>query len=295
MAASFLTLRSRGRGGQYSLARGVMESLLRVVYRGGWPARLWSLVPGSCTVRVIRHEAAIPQGDAPACRIAFVSDIHLGPTTPDRLLRNAFDLIRGAAPDVLLLGGDFVFLDPWPGALARLTALVRSVECPTKLAVLGNHDLWSDDRSIVEALQQAGAAVLVNRWVQLPDPWDDVAVVGLDDPWTGRPNADEAFSGLDPSWFRLILCHSPDGLLRSSLYRSDLYLCGHTHGGHVATPWGPIVVSHGALSRTFSSGFGQHGERKVFVSRGIGGIEVASRFFAPPDVLILNLVRSRGR
>ena len=70
---------------------------------------------------------------------------------------------------------------------------MRSVESPTKLAVLGNHDLWSDDRAIIKVLQDAGVTVLVNRTVRLPVPWDDVAIIGLDDPWTGMCNADEAF------------------------------------------------------------------------------------------------------
>ena len=252
-------------------------------------------MPGSCAVREIHHSEVIPGPPGPACRIAFISDIHVGPTTPEALLENAFGLIRRSAPYVLLLGGDYVFLGPWPGALARLTELVRSVECPTKLAVLGNHDLWAEDQAIVEALQNAGVTVLINRSVHLEAPWSDVAIVGLDDPWTGTCNADEAFRGSSASDFRIVLCHSPDGLLRSSLYRFDFYLCGHTHGGHVATPWGPIVVSHGALSRVYSSGLGEHQGRRLFVSRGIGGIELATRLFAPPDVFILSLLRSETR
>jgi len=39
------------------------------------------------------------------CRVAFVSDLHVGPTTPLPLLRETFDVVRRERADVLLLGG----------------------------------------------------------------------------------------------------------------------------------------------------------------------------------------------
>jgi predicted MPP superfamily phosphohydrolase len=286
-----LKLRASGRGRHYSTFRGLLESSLSLLYVGDWPAHLWSLVPTARNVGVTRHRLALPGGGR-SCRLAFVSDLHVGPTTPLALLEHAFDRIRGEQPDVLLLGGDYVYLEATPDRLFALRKLVESVRCGTKLAVLGNHDLWTWDRAIVEALSRAGVSVLVNQVATLPGPWSDVVVIGLDDPWTGRCDAAAAASQLDGQPFRIVLCHSPDGLTLLSGLRFDLFLAGHTHGGQVATPWGPIVLPHGHMCREYPSGSGRFGGGFVYVSRGVGTVELPVRTFAEPEVLILDLVRS---
>lgn len=285
------TLGCRGRGRNYSRIRGVVERVQGAIFVSDWPGRLWGLVPGATEVRTIPHSKTLPAGPGPGCRIVLLTDIHVGPTTPATLLDRAFGIARDADPDVLLLGGDYVYLDATPQKLTRLAALVRSIPAPTKLAVLGNHDLWAEDHLIVAALEEAGATVMINDAARLPAPWHDVAIVGLDDPWTGTCDAAKAFAQLGDEPFRIVLCHGPDGLGQLEGRAFDVYLCGHTHGGHIATPWGPIVLPNGAMCRLFPSGFGRHGGREVFVSRGIGGIELPIRTFASPDVLILDLVR----
>jgi predicted MPP superfamily phosphohydrolase len=284
-------LRATGRGRRYSIGRAVLESTLALLYRGDWPARLWSLFPTSLSVVVARHRHPLPRGSGRDCRIAFVSDLHVGPTTPLSLLRRAFDVVRREKPDVLLLGGDYVYLEALPRRLEVLRDLVASVPCPVKLAVLGNHDLWASDEAIVQALTGAGVRVLVNEVASLPAPWSDVVVVGLDDPWTGRCDAVAAAAQLDGQPFRLILCHSPDGLGLLSGLRFDLFLAGHTHGGQIAAPWGPIVLPHGRLCRQYPSGLARFGSGVVYVSRGVGTVELPARSFAPPEVVVLDLHR----
>jgi predicted MPP superfamily phosphohydrolase len=287
-------LQSSGRGRGYSVWRGLLESALQVAYAGDWPARLWGAVPASTEVTLTRRSFDLAPGDGPSCRVAFVTDLHVGPTTPPALLESTFERIRSEAPDILLLGGDYVFLEAEPHRLAVLGGLIASVVCGTKLAVLGNHDLWTDDTAIVRMLTGAGARVLVNEAAPLPRPWEDVVVAGLDDPWTGLRDARAALAGLDGAGFRVVLCHSPDGLQQLGDVHFDIFLAGHTHGGHVATPWGPVVLPHGPLCRSYPSGFGRFNSGTVYVSRGIGGIELPFRTFAPPDLLLLELRRTSG-
>lgn len=290
-----MKLRSSGRGRGYSIWRGLVESALEGLYVGDWPARLWARAPGACSIAVERHVVPLPSGIERDCRLAFVSDLHLGPTTSPRVLEAAFAQLRKNRPDVLVLGGDYVYLDATPARLSALAALVASVECQIKIAVLGNHDLWTDDRAIVETLSQAGAKVLVNQSLRLPNPWADIAVVGLDDPWAGDCDAEAALATLDGDAFRIVACHSPDGLLQLEGTDFDLFLAGHTHGGQVASPWGPMVMSRGRLCRRYSGGPHTFNNQPVVVSRGIGGIEVPIRTYAPPDILLVELEgRRRG-
>src|ERR1700741_2342138 len=102
---TLLRLGSEGRGGHYHPVRGLIESSLRIAYRGDWPARLWELYPRSCRVECVRHGLSILPPSAAPLRIGFASDLHIGPTTPIRLVESAVERLARAELDVLLLGG----------------------------------------------------------------------------------------------------------------------------------------------------------------------------------------------
>jgi predicted MPP superfamily phosphohydrolase len=279
---------SRGRGTSYSVRRGVVESALRIAYRGDWPARVWSKVPSSCDVRVVRRTIPLlPLGAAPL-RFGFVSDIHIGPTTPIALLDAAFGALADAELDVLLLGGDYVFLDATPKKARLLASLVARVPAKKKIAVLGNHDLWAQHPLLERALESASADVLCNAHVEVAP---DCVVVGLDEPWTGHIDAERAMRGITASTI-VVLCHSPDGLPNATAHlprANALYVCGHTHGGHIATPWGPIIAP-GRLGKKYPHGFHDVPPFVLHVSRGVGGSEVPMRTFASPEVAVIDLV-----
>lgn len=276
---------SEGRGGGYSRARGAVESVLDVAYLGGWPARVWGLTARARDVREVHAELTAPPGIAPL-RVSFASDLHLGPTTSPHTLDRAFALLKEARPDVLLLGGDYVFLHASREKARELGRRVASVGATTTLAVLGNHDLWTTHRALEEALADAGARVLENACHRLSGPHEGVAIVGLDDPWTGRPDAAKAFAGASDARLVLVLCHAAEGLplCAAGDHRFDLFLCGHTHGGHVSTPFGsPVVPGH--VGRALVSGRHATAAGQVLISRGVGATEVPFRTWAPPDVV----------
>lgn len=277
--------RSRGRGRCYGPIRGVIEEVLRRAYVFDWPARAWSHVPGACEVRVVEARVDVP-GIGPDLIVAFASDLHLGPTTPPRLLDRAFERLSDIAPDVLALGGDYVFLDATEDKARELAARVRAVPARTKVAVLGNHDLWAEHPRIERALESAGVQVLVNDAVRA----GDLALLGLDDPWTGAMDAERALAACGDASAIVAIAHSPDAL-PALAGRVDALLCGHTHGGHIALPGGRPVVVQGAAGRRFPHGVRRFGRTTAVVSRGVGGIELPVRAFAPPDVVRLRVCR----
>jgi predicted MPP superfamily phosphohydrolase len=286
-----LKLRSNGRGRAFTPLRGLVESVQRVAYAYDWPARLLSRIPAASRVRVLRHELPLlgrrRAGRRPL-RIAFASDLHIGPLTPPPLLDEAFARIAEARPDVLALGGDYVSLEVTSAIAARLRSLVAGIEAPLKVAVLGNHDLWTRHELIEEALTDGGARVLLNETALLPPPFDDVALVGLDDPWTGVVDADRAFAAADRP-IKLALAHAPESVPLVEGRGARLLMCGHTHGGQVAAPWGPVAVQ-GRLSRRWPSGLYRLDDLHLFVSRGVGYSDLPVRSFAPSDVAIFDLV-----
>jgi hypothetical protein len=266
----------------------VIESLQGIVYAGGWPARVLQRIPAATRVRAVRRQLSFGRDGRPPLRLAFASDLHIGPLTAPRLLDEAFRALASFAPDVLVLGGDYVFLEVTARAAAALEKLVASVPAATKLAVMGNHDLWTDHRTIERALAAGGARVLVNEAARLPPPHDDVALVGLDEPWTGQPDADRAFAACGDARVRIAVAHAPEAVPHVRGRGASLLLCGHTHGGQVALPSGPVVV-WGPMGRRWPSGFHDADGVPLFVSRGIGAVDLPLRAWAPADVALFEM------
>jgi uncharacterized protein len=270
-----------------------MELALDGVFRPrGWAARVaYALGLQGGEVRLSSHLIPAVRDGRPPLRIGFASDFHAGTTTSPVLLAQAFQQLADARPDVLLLGGDFVSVRA--AYIRDLVPLLTRLQPPLgKLAVLGNHDLRADGRALCGALERAGVRVLVNESVRLADPHGDVVVSGLDDPTSGAPDAAAALRA--DAGVRIVLMHSPDGLLALDGHHFDLALCGHTHGGQVAMPRSgrPLVLPEGRLSRQFSGGLyrlGTRGERALLVSRGVGCSTIPVRLFAPPEVHLVVL------
>src|SRR5918992_3586329 len=97
-------------------------------------------------------------------RIGFLTDVHRSQTVSHEMVDAAVRLLMAQAPDLIVLGGDYVtwgdrrFVGPAAEALAPLSA-PHGV-----LAVLGNHD---DDRDMPAALAARGFTVLRDARTQL--------------------------------------------------------------------------------------------------------------------------------
>lgn len=266
------------------------ERLAHCAYFLDWPARLWALAPASARVAAARHEVAALAPGSPRLRIAFISDIHIGPTTARRTLDAAFALVAGAEPDVFALGGDLLFGRATCARLAELTRRVAAVPAPVKIAVHGNHDHWTDPRAIESALRAAGARLLLNDALRLSAPHSDVAILGIDDPLTGLPDPEAALAACGDAPVRLAIAHAPEALPMLAPGGVSLLLCGHTHGGHIALPGPRPLYIPGPVGRTHPFGRFEEDGLTLIVSRGVGAVGVPLRWNAPPDVLVVDVV-----
>lgn len=280
-----------GRARRLSLLRRCSEIAFDTTYADGWAARLTHRLHLDGQLEVTDSTLTLPRwrGGLPL-RVVFASDFHAGPLTHPKLLDDACHAIEAVRAELVLLGGDFVsYHGRHVDGLARRLACI---EAPLgKFAVLGNHDLLADDEYLVERLEEAGVQVLVNQSVRLPAPYDGLVLCGVDDPVQGDMDAAKAFSDTRPDDSRLLLMHSPEGLLDMQGETFDLALCGHTHGGQVALPNGwPIRMPGPRINRRFARG--HHLLRdgaQLIVSRGIGCSQLPVRLFAAPEVHVLTL------
>jgi predicted MPP superfamily phosphohydrolase len=280
-----------GRARDLSRLRRVAWVAIDFGYHGGWAASLARRLFLHGRIDVRRHEIHMRRwARGRPLRVVFASDFHAGPVTHPELLNEASRAMAGGKPDLLLLGGDFIH--PHARYIDGLADRLRQIEAPLgKFAVLGNHDLYADDEYIVEQLEAAGVRVLNNESVRLAAPFDEIYLCGLDDPTVGSPNAEAALRGADG--LRLVLMHSPEGLLSLRSHSFDVAFCGHTHGGQIAMPGGrPLWMPGGSLNRRYAHGvheLSEFADATLIVSRGIGCSGLPVRMFARPEVHVCTL------
>ena len=105
-------------------------------------------------------------------RIGLITDMHHEPHRPVALLARAVALLNAAAPDVILLGGDYV--NSTARDFDRPLALLATLRAPLGVyGVLGNHDYWAGGDYLAARLAGAGITVLRNEARHLRAPGGD--------------------------------------------------------------------------------------------------------------------------
>jgi len=244
----------------------------------------WDLRLSRVTVRLKR----LPKG-FDGFTIAHLTDIHRGSYVPESFVRRAADVTTAARPDVIVLTGDYVtrstrFMRSGAAALAKLRAPLGAI------AVLGNHDYWTDPDVVAHLLREtAGARVLKNQTELIERSGEYLAIAGLDDPVTQNDDLGRTLAAVPPSCPVVLLSHTPDIAPEAAEAGVDLVLAGHTHGGQVVLPWiGPPIVNS-KYGKRFAAGLAEVDGTKVYTSRGVGMAIVPIRVNCPPEVALITL------
>ena len=238
--------------------------------------------------RVVRLESDVPVSGLPQAldglRVGLITDIHHSASVSADDVTRAVELLRSAAPDIVVLGGDYVtygnraYVEPVAELLAPLASAPHG-----SFAVLGNHD---DDRDMPAALARQHFTVLKDQHTRLTVRGELLDVIGIRY-WTRRiPHLTQVFQGVGPN--SILLAHDPRRLTQAAQLDVPLVLSGHTHGGQIVLP------GLGTLTKKdfpILGGFMRQTNTSLFVSRGVGTVYVPVRINCPPDVAVLTLRR----
>lgn len=221
-------------------------------------------------------------------RIVQLTDIHVGNFMKQAKLEWYVRAVNDLNPHLIALTGDFIgssahFIPACAAALEKLEARDGVFAC------LGNHDHWVGAQHVTEALQAAGVEVLRNEARRLSIHGAILNVAGVDDPWRGHTDFDQALSMSDPNAPTIMLCHQPD-LFPAVVQRGiDLTLAGHYHGGQVKLRFLGLEISPAHLVSEFVEGLYAQGRSQLYVSRGIGITGPPARLNASPEITLLHL------
>lgn len=215
-------------------------------------------------------------------RIGMITDVHHSAVVPAEDVMRAVALLDEAAPDIVVLGGDYIsFFDrTFASPVAELLAPLADAPHGA-FAVLGNHD---DEREMPAALSSRGFNVLRDQRTSLTIKGERLDLAGIRF-WTRSPGE---IAGVlkGTGGTTVLLAHDPRRLQEAAALDVQLVLSGHTHGGQV------IVPKVGAIAgRKFPvlAGYATRENTSLFVSRGVGTVYVPIRINCPPDVAVLTL------
>ncbi|MGQ8874339.1 metallophosphoesterase [Paenibacillus sp. TSA_86.1] len=225
-------------------------------------------------------------------RIVHFSDAHLGFHTGLNELSKLAAQIEKQQPDLICFTGDIVERQAEP--MRECVPVLASMAARYgKFAILGNHDYRGrQQQDIRDMFHEAGFTLLCNQHVIIEQGREKIAVVGLDDALTGKPDPEEAITGLDESVWKLLLMHEPDYADYAVPYGFGLQLSGHSHGGQVRFPWfGAMTTPRGSRKYIQGLHYTSQSQMPVYVNRGFGMTQLPIRFLCRPELTVLHLGR----
>jgi uncharacterized protein len=232
-------------------------------------------------------------------KIVQISDLHYSPVVWTRYLTQYIQFTNELEPDLVVITGDLItggyrYVRRIAGLLSRLKAPLGVV------CTFGNHDYGMRGKHrngdaarrgdlLASNLRDRGLIVLRNQalFVRRPEARVPLAIVGLDDLWTGRLNAAKAFAGVDPKLPIICLNHNPVNVRQLLEFPWQWMLSGHTHGRQVANSrLGQRFYPH--RYRHYVSGHYSVEGRNLYVNRGVS-YGLRRRQTCRPEITVFRL------
>ncbi len=252
----------------------------------------WIIVTKTLTVGLKTHKQF---------SIAFLSDFHVGPYKGRRFMRRLVAKTNALRPDLILLGGDFLYnyaSDP------NLLDPLKELRAPLGVfGAMGNHDSGRDimkgritmtkdrTRDVEKVLNECNVTVLHNEWKDI----GPVILAGTDDFWMQSYDLGKTLADIPDGKPVVLLTHNPDAITDERTHRADLILSGHTHGGQVRLPLlGSVPPIPNELGRKYDRGtFALPKETTLIVSHGVGESMARPRFLTAPEILCIGIKPSQ--
>ena len=240
-------------------------------------------------IRVHEHDISfknLPE-EFDGYRLTVLSDLHID-GAPYPLTRTR-ELLKGISTDACLFLGDYreKLVGSHEMAMNMMQELVSIINVKDGIfGIRGNHD----NHSMIQDLKKMGINMLVNESLEIKRNGQSLWFVGVDDPhFYENDDLEKAIENIPQERFMILMAHSPEVHWKASKCDTDLYLCGHTHGGQITLKnSGPIIVN-ARDSRPYAKGFWKYEGMTGYTTHGVGTSSMPIRFNCPPEIVIFTL------
>jgi predicted MPP superfamily phosphohydrolase len=225
-------------------------------------------------------------------RIAQITDIHAGPYLSLKDVEYVVAMANETRPHLAVVTGDLITEegDPLEQTLDRLAALKADSGI---WGCMGNHEDFARSKGFTESYgRNRGIDFLRQRRESLRFGDAALNLSGVDYQWQTRPYLVTAGELIEPGAFNLLLSHNPDVFPKAAKLGYDLVLGGHTHGGQVTVEIVEQWVNAGHFFTPYVAGDYHIGNSALYVSRGIGTVNLPMRIGALPEVTLVRLKRA---
>jgi uncharacterized protein len=219
-----------------------------------------------------------------------VTDIHGGIFLKPQTLDAIISSVMQVKPDLVVIGGDLV-TGHVSEATRYLDSLARFTDAPLGAwFCFGNHDYFGGDPfELTENLAGIGIKTLKNANVALVHRGKTFVLGGIDDRIMGTPDWRSLSAG--PGRPHLLVAHNPDHFYEAEAHGVPLTVSGHTHGGQIRFPNGPVIIRQSRYC--LDEGVYAYGSSLLVVSRGLGSVALPFRWGADPEAVLIEIVPPR--
>jgi len=223
-------------------------------------------------------------------RVVQISDIHMGTWMTRDHLHSIVRLANAQEPDLIAVTGDFVTVNPVEIWIDELLPPLRELSARDgTLAILGNHDHWTNPQAVRAMIPVAGMVDLNNAVYSLQRDEAVLHFAGVDDYWERKADLEAVLNQLPDEGAAVLLAHEPDFAdISAASGRFDLQISGHSHGGQVILPFigPPMLPTYG---KKYPVGLYQVGDMIQYTNRGVGMVGPYVRFNCRPEITVFTL------
>jgi hypothetical protein len=223
-------------------------------------------------------------------RIVQVSDFHLGTWLDSHDMLDVVELVNQQEPDLIAITGDFISFNPSNFSADLVRTLSRLESKDGVIAVLGNHDHYTDARLIREVLEQSRIIELRNGIHTIQRESSQLIFAGIDDYMTRHSDLEKVITQIPgPDNTVILLAHEPDFAdISAASGRFAMQISGHTHGGQICLPYyGNLYLPR--YGRKYPSGEYLVEQMVLYTNRGLGTSWLKFRFNCPPEITVFEL------
>lgn len=202
------------------------------------------------------------------------------------------DAVKAAEPDFIVATGDLYTAGDEAGQDTAVKLMKDLAELYPVYSVHGEHD---NDRDYEARLTEAGVDVLDYEYRDIEVGDSVVRLYGITNVYyTDTFDLTNEFQ-LDQNYYNILAAHISN-FEDFADFGMDLSLCGDSHGGQVRLPYlgglnnrGEWFPERGNTDAKYVKGLYSLGDKKLFVSSGLGNYPVPVRFLNRPEIAVIHL------